>query len=52
MKKILAVLVLLLSLVLCLASCNATKYDDALALIEDGKYEEALVEFNYFYYKT
>ena len=41
MKKILALLIVLCLLAPCLVACDSAKYDDAKALIEEGKYEEA-----------
>ena len=42
MKKILALLIVLCLLASCLVACDSgARYDDAKALIEEGKYEEA-----------
>ena len=41
MKRIITLLVLVLAMVISLASCNSARYNDALALIEEGKYDEA-----------
>ena len=41
MKKIIALFVLIAMMTLCLASCSVMKYNDAISLIDAGKYEEA-----------
>ena len=41
MKKIFVLFSLLFSLTFCLVSCDSTKYNNALALIENGEYAAA-----------
>ena len=46
MKKILVLFILVLSMAVSLVSCSSTKYNDALNLIEEGKYADAYVILN------